>query len=360
MKRNGKSKSGRQRWYCRSCQASYTHKIDTAAKLLAEFLSWLLSRRPQKDMPGAGRNFRRKTAQFWKVWPLAPVIDEIYRVIYVDGIYLDRRTVVLIAASDKYVLGWYLARSENAQAYAALLSRIAAPEMVVTDGGSGFRKAQKRVWPDTRVQRCLFHVFCQVKRYTTSRPKLPAGKELYQLAKELLHIADINSAIAWLKGYNVWCLKWKEFLKETTCIDRHEILTHQRLIRARNSLNALIRQKTLFTYLDPALTEAGQLPSTNNAIEGGVNAQLRALLRDHRGLRLTRRIKAVFWWCYLHTEYPMTAAQILKVMPTDDDIDSLYRSVQQRQEWYRSIPSWGDAIVWEEFHLPGPRRLEWD
>ena len=28
------------------------------------------------------------------------------------------------------------------------------------------------------------------------------------------------------------------------------------------------------------------------------------MLRNHRGLSPMRRVKAVFWWCYLHTESP--------------------------------------------------------
>ena len=35
-----------------------------------EFLSWLLSKDTQLEMPGAGRTFRRRTAEFWEVWPI--------------------------------------------------------------------------------------------------------------------------------------------------------------------------------------------------------------------------------------------------------------------------------------------------
>ena len=31
---------------------------------------------------------------------------------------------------------------------------------------------------------------------------------------------------------------------------------------------------------------------------------LREMLRMHRGLSTIRRIKAIFWWCYVHTESP--------------------------------------------------------
>ena len=55
-----------------------------------------------------------------------------------------------------------------------------------------------------------------------------------------------------------------------------------------------------------------------------MNSQLRAVLRNHRGLSLVRRVKAVYWWCYMHTECPLPAAEIVRSMPTDADIDLLY------------------------------------
>ena len=79
----------------------------------------------------------------------------------------------------------------------------------------------------------------------------------------------------------------------------------------------LIKSGNLFTYLDPDLADQTLtcLPAMNNQIEGGINAQLRAMLKDHRGMSLARRIKAIFWWCYQHIENPATPAEILKIKP---------------------------------------------
>ena len=136
-------------------------------------------------MPGGGRTFRRRTEEFWRVWPLPPVTGEVCRVVFVDGIHLARNACVPVARGEEYVLGWCVARSENPGAYKALMARIAAPDVVVTDGGSGFQEARRRLWPKTRVQRCTFHAFEQVRRYTTTRPRTQAGVDLYALAKKL-------------------------------------------------------------------------------------------------------------------------------------------------------------------------------
>lgn len=234
--RYGLSKSGKQRWHCTSCHSTGVQRIDTSAKHLGEFLAWLLSGNRQADMPGGGRSFRRRCQGLWEVWPLAPVVDEVHEVVFVDGIHLGRKAVVLIAQSRDFILGWYVARSENSRAWEALMNRIAPPDVVVTDGGSGFEKARKKAWPNTRVQRCTFHAFGTIKQATTIRPKLAASKELYGLGKQLLHVKDREQAASWIDTYLDWCKRWEGFLAQKTKRDDGGWeYTHERLVRARNS-----------------------------------------------------------------------------------------------------------------------------
>ena len=354
MKKNGKTSAGRQRWRCPRCGCSQTVRYDSAAARLGEFLSWLFSKGTQLEMPGQGRTFRRRTAEFWRIWPMPPQTGELHRVVYVDGIYLARDLVVLIASTDEHVLSWYMARAETARAWEALMAPIPAPDVVVADGGTGFARAARAVWPGTRVQRCVFHAFCQVRRYTTSRPRLQAGIELYGLARELLRIGTLRQAEWWVERYMQWCGFWADFLEERSWQDGRYGYTHERLRKARASLSRLVAQGTLFTYLDPELTREGPLPATNNRIEGGVNAQLRSLLRNHRGMSLARRVKAVYWWCYLHTESPLPPSELLARMPTDDDIDLLYETYATRPKREDGGPEWGDRAVWEELHRKDP------
>ena len=64
MKRNGKTSSGAQRWRCKGCEASTTHRIDSSAKDLAAFLRWLFPKRRQGDFGCSSRTFRRKASKF--------------------------------------------------------------------------------------------------------------------------------------------------------------------------------------------------------------------------------------------------------------------------------------------------------
>lgn len=141
---------------------------------------------------------------------------------------------------------------------------------------------------------------------------------------------------------------WCGFLEEKSTVEGRNEYLHLNLRKARGSLSRLVNQGTLFTYLDPNLTYEGPLPKTNNRIEGAINAQLRAMLREHRGMSDMRRIKSVFWWCYMHTECPKTPSEILMSMLTDVDIDVLYKSDATGQKRSDGAPEWGERAVWEE------------
>lgn len=151
---------------------------------------------------------------------MPPKIEETKDILFLDGIYLGRKACVLICCDEKNVLGWYLCRYEHAGAWIALMKRIAEPRMVVSDGGTGFAKALKKVWPIAKHQRCIFHVFCQIKRYITSKPNTLAGIELYCLAKDLLKIKEKQEAETWVTRFTEWIKKYQEFLSEMT-VDEH-------------------------------------------------------------------------------------------------------------------------------------------
>ncbi len=327
--------------------------IDNTTKLFGLFLRWLLSKATQSEMGYSRSKFKRLTSEFWKIWPIAPYTGEICDVVFLDGIWITRHIVVLIASTRGHVLAWHLAESECSQAWAALMLRIPAPAMAVSDGSTGLAKAARAIWPKTCIQRCLFHVFESVKRCTTARPKLDCGRELYSLAKKLLKAKDADTAAAWLAEYAGWCSKWERFLQEFTLKDGHRQYTHERLRKARGILNRLVKEGTMFTFIELQESLGGIWESTNNAIEGGVNAQLRKLLRTHSGMTKMHRIKAVFWWCYMHTEYPMSPAEIIRTMPRDDDVEGLFASASNSKSTDDGLPEeYGVEIVWDEFHMP--------
>ena len=156
--------------------------------------------------------------------------------------------------------------------------------------------------------------------------KTAAGLELYGLAKELLHLETKAEADAWTERFIHWMSRHNRFLSPLSYDEfGNSRPTHERIIKAQRSLVKLLKEGTMFTYLDGSLRAViGKVPSTNNRIEGGTYAGLREMLRNHRGLSVERRIKAVFWWCYMQSPRPLSASEILKTMPTDQSIADLY------------------------------------
>ena len=144
MVRNGRTAARTQRWLCKPCRATATHRIDNDAKLLKTFLDRLFSSRTQGETRRSARTFRRKCAKFWKAWPIPQPTGEVHRVVFVDGLRIAGNAHVLIASTDEHVIGRYLAKSENSRAWAALMSPIPPPDVAVTDGGPGFEKARKK------------------------------------------------------------------------------------------------------------------------------------------------------------------------------------------------------------------------
>lgn len=240
-----------------------------------------------------GRHARRRENLQEESLPLLGDFADVAQGRGAQGGHLRRRdaprqgAVVLIASDDRNALGWHLARTEGARAWSSLMSRIAALGVAVSDGGDGLAKALRGTWPGTRRQRCTFHALSQARRYTTSRHRTQACAEPYGLARALLGITALRKADGWAQALLAWLRRWDALLSETSVgEDRRPRLVHERLVKARRSLVRLAGAGMFFTYLDPGLVRDGALPATSNSIEGGVNARLRAMFRDHRGLSM--------------------------------------------------------------------------
>jgi hypothetical protein len=179
-------------------------------------------------------------------------------------------------------------------------------------------------WPETRMQRCLFHVFMDVTVLTTRHPVLPAGRQLLDLTHRLLHATTQERAREWIRDYANWKSRWRKRPAETnTYSDGSVQQAHQRHVRARNMLDRRIREGALFEFLQPD-HEGTTIPWTNNRIESP-DARLQEMLHNHRGLSLIRRTKAIHWYCSRHTQQPLAPDQILEDCRTNQQIQDLYQ-----------------------------------
>lgn len=63
---------------------------------------------------------------------------------------------------------------------------------------------------------------------------------------------------------------------------------------------------------------------------------------------IEKRIKAVYCWCYEHSPKPLSAVEILAVIPADRSILTIYDSMPEQVELKDVTPIWGEDIVWSD------------
>lgn len=252
----------------------------------------------------SSRTLHRKFEPLWLI-PVPQPIDQyqVHDQIFLDGTYLNAGCL-LIASTDKHVLGWVWTKEECTAAYVELLSKFAPPLCVVIDGGKGVFSAIKQCWPHTAIQRCLYHARQVVRRHTSTRPRTPAGKALYKLAKDLPLIRTQQRASKWLVDLQDFGTIYHDFLNEKswvvdakTGVKRWDY-THAKVRQAYNSLAHLAQKGWLFTYLDDQARKHAtkKWKHTTNCLEGMANAGVKLQARLHRGLAPEHQRTAIEWY----------------------------------------------------------------
>jgi len=293
---------------------------------LDAFVAWLTGPRPQRDLDGGtGRSFRDQHAWCWNVQPRIQITGEVYDQVQLDGTYLTGGWCLLLAVdgASGTVIAWQWCDTEKTAAWTALLERIPPPRVAVVDGGPGLASALRTCWPDTQVQRCLVHVQRNVRTLLTRRPRTPAGRALRALSLALTKVTTPEQAAAWQVRLHEWHQVHGETINTKTYLRDVDVRpvgvsagatwwwTHQRLRKAYQLLERLVRAGVLFTYLDPDLAGLN-IASTTNRIEGGTNHPIKDLLRRHRGMTTAHRRRAAEWWCYLHSTMPKPPATLIR------------------------------------------------
>ena len=241
--------------------------------------------------------------------------------------------------------------------------------MAVINGGNGLHSALAESWPDTRIQRCYFHIFQVVRRHHTLRRRLEAGKEILALTRALMKVSNQDEAIAWMVEYHNWERRWDGLMRLRSYArnnalrpanvppDRTWWYTHQTLRKTRASIRKLIRQGHLFTWLDHELQEQalgnGPLPRTTSSLEGGPNRALKELFRQHRGLPTEHARRAAEWkldgltshprdpWTLIRTEHYNPPKRRPQQQPDHDPIGPTIGTEFSREDGNGIQKGWG-------------------
>ena len=301
LQKRGKTAAGTQRWLCLKChQSSIRVRPDLARALqLERFVTWLLSKQSQAELDISDRTWRDQTEWCWDVVPKPTLTNEFHPIILIDGIKVGA-LVCLIARTPEAVLAWRWVAWESSFTWALLIERMIAPTVVVCDGQKGSLLALTRCWPTTIIQRCLFHVWQNIRAKLTLNPQTNAGQELLQLTRALWSITTNEQAMVWQQRLQDWYQRYGSFIRERTYSATHTRRwqhTHRGVRSAYRQLEKLVRLNQLFVYLNKTLTPE-PIPRTTNYVEGGINSQLRAKLKDHRGMNQLHQQRLVEWYLY--------------------------------------------------------------
>jgi hypothetical protein len=227
--------------------------------------------------------------------------------------------VCLVARTPEHVIGWAWVGWESSATWAKLLQQFPPPTVVVCDGQKGILLAVTRCWPQTRVQRCIFHVWQNIRVKLTLHPQTEAGQKLLQMSRDLWQVKTLEQAEYWEQRLAAWYEQYGSFIRERTYKDASEPgrrcwwYTHRSLRGAYKQLAKLLKDNQLFTHLEPTLlsTTNQTIPRTTNYVEGGINSQLRTKLKLHRGMSEEHQRRLVEWYLYGRTESPKPTRNFL-------------------------------------------------
>ncbi|WP_344774823.1 IS1249 family transposase [Gryllotalpicola kribbensis] len=311
--KNGRTKAGTQRWRCPECGSSSVRRREDVRRRheLAEFLTWLVGKHSQAEAGGGtGRSFRDRTAWCWDVQPRLGPVESGHHQVLIDGVWIGTWCLLIAATEKLQVLAWQWCARASIAAWEALFRQIPAPQVVVCDGGTGIATAVHTIWPDTKIQRCLFHVQLNIRQHLTMKPRTDAGRRLLGLAKALSDVHEIDEAIDWQRHLDAWWRAHGHLTKERTYFRNGQWgFTHERLRKAWLLLRKLARSGTLFTYI-----EHGNMRTTS-PLEGGINSQIRHVLRAHRGMTEEHMKRAAEWFLTLHEIAISDAHQLITPSP---------------------------------------------
>jgi len=294
MHRHGKTAAGTERWRCPSCKGTGVKtRKDTSLRHVRElFRRWITGTATMTDIAQEKKATRQTVARWfeplWREATTCPIPSSTQASwLMVDGIYLQKRMeLALIARTDQGEIFWDFAPYESSWYWEKFFLRLPVPDIVISDGQKGLQKAIQDHWPDTALQRCIFHVMQLATIRLTRHPKTVAGKEMRILMGHLPEVHTHARKERWIALFEQWEHRHEKLLKERTYGDgsssRRWWYTHRNLRAVRSLIrNALPH---LFTYLNyPGM------PRTTNHVEGGLNARLAELVHRHRGLNINQK-----------------------------------------------------------------------
>lgn len=221
--------------------------------------------------------------------------------IKIDAQYYGRSfCIVLVKVKNKFVY-WRHFKRETFSNYLKVLSdltRLGYKVQGITSDWHGSLVGTVKYLYGGKIphQRCLVHTQRRCQGLLTQKPKLEAGKQLLEIVRALNQISNRYESNIWSKWLERWGQRWKRFANQRSFGRKEDgsrtwWYTHKNLRAAFRTLKS--SQDNLFLYL-----EYNELDKDTNGLEGEFS-HLKQKANSHRGLKMIRKISAIYWYIYL-------------------------------------------------------------
>lgn len=164
---------------------------------------------------------------------------------------------------------------------------------IVSDGGTGIKKAVIKMYGAIPHQLCMAHMHRQATNTLGKYPKEEHMKELRKLADHMWLIESHEARAWWKDQVNTWIKTHGMYLGET----RWDTTGHWWYIHsgARKSVRSIkTAYEECFTFLDHPL-----MPKTTNELEGSIgNLSMKHLV--HRGMKREHLQPFIAWFIYFY------------------------------------------------------------
>ncbi len=287
MRRNGRTRAGRERFRCMTCGISNTiHRADTRLRherdRLVAWLTGVDGKEVVAKRYGLSRRALTKEFEpFFRENPSHMPPSEYHAsVLILDAKFIHGGDLcALISLDERDRLFWDFATDECYGTWYGFLIRFNQPQVVVADGEKGVTRFVRRFWPDTAFQRCHFHMVKLIIQYLSRNPKEKAGKDILNLMYQLKTVKTREERERWILLFKIWEKQYAWHFKTKT---ESGAYSYWKLRSVRNIIRRAL--PNLFTYLDfPGC------PNTTNLMEGWPNATIAEALRRHRGLHVSQK-----------------------------------------------------------------------
>lgn len=299
VQKYGYTRTGAQRYQCLHCQNTYTwqNRINKYKQQQIWFRYWIqegFNMRQLSCLSGYSPAKIKRIKTYWLNQSVPSIQYDLsqYKYLLLDGTYFKHEHCLLVFMDSPscQIIGQLYTVRENYETVLQMAQNLKGqgldPVSITLDGHQRVIRALREVWPQVKIQRCLYHIEHQGQMWLRTYPKTQAGKALKQLLNGLAHIGTQEGKDLFDRYYQYVRQEYEVFIKQLSSKTVGEKDVKKALSLINNAY------KDMWYFL-----EDNNIPSTNNKLEGYFS-ELKQQYRKHKGLSKAHRESYLKWYIY--------------------------------------------------------------